>query len=221
MVAMEIKEIHLLTNDIITTETFYSDILELKLDSRDHGAISFSAGSTKLVFRHAEGESPFYHVAFEIPGSDLEESYQWIKNKLPIIPITEHSDIADFRGWNAKSFYFYDNNASILEFICRYDVHHSGFSTNQSSVIRYISEIGIVCENVPAYADKLIDQFKLEIFRRQPRQDKFTVIGDDLGLFILVEKARDWYPTSKQAKLFWSKIVFSVNGVGYELVPDH
>jgi hypothetical protein len=36
-------------------------------------------------------------------------------------------------------------------------------------------------------------------------------LGTDTGLFILVEENRDWYPTDKKAKSFWTKVLFLNN----------
>jgi hypothetical protein len=60
--------------------------------------------------------------------------------------------------------------------------------------------------------DELFDKYGLTAYSKQPKLNKFIVLGTVTGLFILVEENRDWYPTDKKSKSFWTKIVFNNNG---------
>ena len=217
---MYLKEIHLLSDDIVETERFYASELDFIIESRDDRFIAFIVGETKLVFNKSEGLAPYYHMAFDIPANKLEEAYHWIKKSAPIIPVTPGNDFSDFSSWNARSFYFYDKNGNVLEFICRYAMNYQSKHPFGSSSILYVSEIGIVTENVPALSEQLIRQFNIEIFTRQPRQNNFTVLGKDTGLFIIVQKDKAWFPTSKPAKPFWTKIIFTSKEKMYEVILD-
>ena len=217
MQVMHFKEIHLLSDQLSETEKFYTGKLGLEVTGREKGFVEFAAGSTGLIFHESRNRSPFYHIAFEIPPSELERSYELAKSKFQIIPVSPGIDIADFKNWNAKSFYFYDNNGSILELICRYDVSHRNSLHPKKIPVCYVSEIGIVSDNVPDLADQLIAQLNTQIFSRQPRQKNFTAVGDDHGLFILSQANREWYPTHHRGKHFWTKIKVEVNGILHEL----
>ena len=43
-----------------------------------------------------------------------------VKHSL-LLPYSAKEEIADFSSWNAKAFYFHDNNGNILELITHYD----------------------------------------------------------------------------------------------------
>jgi catechol 2,3-dioxygenase-like lactoylglutathione lyase family enzyme len=209
---MKILELELLSDDIFKTEVFYNEVLGLETLYKDSSSISFNAGSTKLTFRSSVNVKPVYHFAFDVPNNKLLEAFDWIEKKTEIMYVIPPDKIADFYNWNAKSFYFYDNNGNILEFIARNDLDNASQKPFDGSSILSVSEIGLVSENVVVQCDELFDKYGLTAYSKQPKLNKFIVLGTVTGLFILVEENRDWYPTDKKSKSFWTKIVFSNNG---------
>ena len=209
---MNILAIELLTDDINKTEVFYNEILGLKTISKNKSSVSFATVSTKLTFRSSVNVNPVYHFAFDIPNNKLMEAFAWIEKNVEILEIIPPDKIADFYNWNAKSFYFYDNNGNILEFIARYDLDNTSEVPFDGSSILSISEIGFVSKDVSQLCDELFDKYGLEVFSKQPKLNKFIVLGTDTGLFILVDENRDWYPTQKKSKSFWTKVLFQNNG---------
>ncbi|MFV5696152.1 VOC family protein [Flavobacterium sp. LB3P122] len=209
---MNILKLELLTDSLDETELFYNNVFGLKTISKTDSSISFETGSTKLTFRSSENLKPVYHFAFDIPNNKLGEAFAWIEKKTKILEVIPPEKIADFYNWNAKSFYFYDNNGNILEFIARFSLDNaSDKEFNWASIIS-VSEIGFVTKNVSLLSDEMFNKYGLFIFSKQPKLNKFIVLGTDTGLFILVEENRDWYPTQKKAKSFWTKVVFDNNG---------
>jgi catechol-2,3-dioxygenase len=209
---MKILELELLSDDILKTEVFYNEVLGLKTISKEDSSISFKAGVTKLTFRSSKKVNPVYHFAFDIPNNKLLEAFDWIEKKTEIMYVIPPDKIADFYNWNAKSFYFYDNGGNILEFIARNDLDNASQKPFDGSSILSVSEIGLVSKNVSQQSDELFEQYGLTAYSKQPKLSKFIVLGTVTGLFILVEENRDWYPTDKKSKSFWTKIVFSNNG---------
>ena len=214
---MEILEIELLTDTLDETESFYNDVIGLKTISKTNSSISFTAGATKLTFRSSENLKPVYHFAFDIPNNKLLEAFAWIEKKTEILEVVPPDKIADFYNWNAKSFYFYDTNGNILEFIARFSLENASEKPFDGLSILSVSEIGFVTKNVSQLSDEICKKYALSIFSKQPKLDKFIVLGTDTGLFILVEENRDWYPTHKKAKSFWTKVVFLNNGKTREI----
>lgn len=214
---MKILELDLLSDNINETELFYNKIIGLETISKNNSSISFEAGSTKLTFRISKNIKPVYHFAFDIPNNKLIEAFLLIENKTEILDVISPDKIANFYNWNAKSFYFYDNNGNILEFIARYDLDTASEKSFDGSSIVSISEIGFVSKNVSQLSDEICEKYGLSVFSKQPKLDKFIVLGTDAGLFILVEENRDWYPTDKKAKSFWTKVVFENNGKKNEI----
>ena len=209
---MNILELELLTDSITETELFYNNIVGLKTVSKNNSSVSFAAGATQLTFRSSENINPVYHFAFDMPNNKLLEAFAWIEKKTEILEIVPPEKIADFYNWNAKSFYFYDNNGNILEIIARFSLDNASEKPFDGSSILSVSEIGFVTKNVSKLSDEMFNKYGLSGFSKQPKLEKFIVLGTDTGLFILVEENRDWYPTHQKAKSFWTKVVFDNNG---------
>lgn len=209
---MHILELELLSDDILGTESFYNQVLGLDTLYKDHKSVSFNAGNTKLTFHSSQNVKPVYHFAFDVPNNKLLEAFSWIEDKTEIMYVIPPDKIADFYNWNAKSFYFYDNNGNILEFIARNDLDNASDKPFDGKSILSVSEIGLVSKNVATKCDELFDKYGLTSYSKQPKLPKFIVLGTVTGLFILVEENRDWYPTDKKSKSFWTKVIFNHEG---------
>src|SRR5690348_16233864 len=146
---MFIQSLHLHTNDLTATKEFYAELLQVPVIKESEKNISFAFGHTALYFHASLENKPFYHVAFSIPNNKLEEARQWISDKTAILPYSEKEMIANFAGWNAKAFYFHDNNENILEFITHYDLKTSSTQPFSTALITGVCEIGITVEDVP------------------------------------------------------------------------
>lgn len=215
---MKIIEIELLSDTLSETENFYTKNLGVKVYAKSNSSLTFRLGFTKLIFRKSVNAKPVYHFALDVPNNRFEEAYKAIKQKVPLLPIKKGSDIADFSNWDAKSFYFIDNNGNIVEIITRYG--NRAFSDEPFTANSYlsVSEIGIVTNDVPQLAATLRSEYGISAFHRQPPGEKFTVCGDDDGLFILAEKGRDWYPTTVKAQSFHPRILFMDKGNLYHII---
>lgn len=200
---MNILAINLLTNDLKSTFDFYHNTLGLPVLEHTGQHITFIAGKTNLTFTYSDThQHPVYHFAFTIPCNKLKEAFDFIQARTDIPDIPSGGKVADFRNWNADAFYFYDNNGNILEYIARYTLQNRSEEVFNGTSIYAISEIGLVTDNVPALAQRIIDSYHIPVFKHQPAQEQFTVLGDDYGLLILVADQRTWFPTQIKSKLF-------------------
>ena len=215
---MKILEIEIQTDNIKETETFYSEILGLQLVNKEQNSISFSAGQSKLTFIKSDNINPKYHFAFNIPNNKLEEAILWAKSRLSLIENDENGIIANFESWNANAIYFYDNNNNIVEFIARHDLENATDRPFDTSIIESISEIGVVTEKPLEIAENLIETNDLYYFSKSTKSEKFVALGDDDGLFILVETNRKWYPTEQKAEKHYSKVKIEINERIKELI---
>lgn len=210
---MKILELELLSDNIPETEAFYNQVLGLETLYRDKSSVSFQAGNTKLIFHSSQNVKPVYHFAFDVPSNKLLEAFSQIEKQTEIMYVITPDKIADFYNWNAKSFYFFDNNGNILEFIARNDLDNATQIPFDGKSILSVSEIGLVSENVNEQCDDLFNKYGLTPYSKQPKLPKFIVLGTVIGLFILVEENRNWYPTTdKKSKSFWTKVVFNHEG---------
>lgn len=209
---MKILEIEILTNNLKECENFYNGILGLKIKYKDSKNISFLAGQSILTFIKSAELNPKYHFAFNIPCNKLEEAIDWTSENLELLENPDGGIVAHFDNWNAKAIYFYDNNGNIVEFIARYNLHNESNNRFESSSILSISEIGIVTDFPLKKADELIKKYNLSYFDKGFKTDMFTTLGDDNGLFIIVQTKRNWYPTNLKAEKFFTKIRLQENG---------
>lgn len=204
---MQLQEIEIHSADLQGTIRFYHKILGLKIAEQNPHKISFIAGASMLTFYPSEAEMPIYHFAFTVPGNKLEEAFIWAKERINLLWIAPQCQITDFSDWNAKSFYFQDNNGNILEFIARYSIGNALAGRFRGSAVLAISEFGIVVPDVPRFCNELMNRYAIPVYSKQPPQDHFTVLGNDEGLLIIVRKGRPWYPTSVEAEPFPFRLI--------------
>lgn len=192
---MQLHRVSLKTSSIEKTKAFYTQVLGLDVSVETDNSISFTVGTSTLSFELEEDTKAFYHFAFNIAENKLEEAMQYIEQKdIPILDF-KGERFADFTDWNARSFYFHDNNMNIVELIARYDL---GYTTNEpfdKNALKEISEIGFVVDDVKLAADKLQIQYDMQLFSKGPEKEDFMVLGDDHGLILLSATGRGWYPT--------------------------
>ena len=218
---MRISEIQLLSDDLSATARFYTGVLGLKQVYLDEHTVSFIAGASVLTFVKSENLSPVYHFAFNIPPLLLMEALAWTKARTVILPVSDDGqEVADFVSWNAKAFYYKDNNGNILEFIARYNLDVESAGPFDSSSIISISEIGIVRDDVIAERIRISETYGVPIFSKPPLPDNFTAIGDDQGLFILSKTHRPWHPNEVEARSYWSRTIFQSGTEAYELITE-
>lgn len=199
---MYIKELILKTASLHRTRLFYHKTLELEIIEETDESISFKAGKTILKFEEVQGMKPVYHFAFNIVNNKFSDSFEWMDNKLDILPNEDGMLITGYNNWNAQSFYFYDNNHNILEFIVRFDLPYHSTEEFSSDCITEISEIGLVVNNVQEKALELHERNKIPYFKYGPTLHDFIAMGDNNGLILISAPKRAWVPTNKLAQSF-------------------
>ncbi len=209
---MNILEVQILSADIQQTKQFYHDILGMDILFYDENNLKLSAGLSTLLFKKAPVPGARYHFAFNIPANQFNEAWEWGNARLTLLPVKDDITIADFTSWNAKAFYFYDNNLNIVELIARFDLLNDSTKPFDGSSISSISEIGLVADNAVLLSRQLMKDYGLGYFSKQDPQDDFIALGDDNGLFIIVSEKRKWYPTGQLSDQFESTVKFSHAG---------
>jgi catechol-2,3-dioxygenase len=209
---MNILEIQLQSADILYTRKFYEETLGMRILDADGSSLKIAAGFSLLIFNKTENKKPYYHFAFNIPANQFEEAHAWASQRVQLLPVTPGNTIADFKNWNAKAFYFYDNNRNIVEFIARFDLNNASNKPFNGSSVFSVSEIGIVTDNAKVDSRKIMEEYGLNYFFRQPPQDDFVAVGDDNGLLIIVDNNRNWYPTQQPSGKYGMAIKAGHNG---------
>lgn len=213
---MKILELDLLSPDMKTTAWFYQTVLGFRLLTSHPGHLQLQAGDTILNFRPAEGRPCVYHLAFDIPHNQLEEAFEWVNQRVDILPVTNESKIADFVNWKAKSFYFFDPHGNILEYIARFKADTASKKHFNGDSVLYVSELGIVTADVQRTIRQVSTDFSVPVFSRQPPMQDFAALGDDRGLFIVVTEERAWYPTQTKSVRSFTRVVFEQHDQQFE-----
>jgi catechol-2,3-dioxygenase len=194
---MKIQEIKLLAARLDPLEQFYHGLFGLDMTERSYASVSFRAGSSTLTFEQTESAAePFYHFAFNITESKMDQAVEWLKaNRVEITVVDDYSE-----SWNSHSVYFYDPAGNIVEFIARHNLkNNSGEGFSRADILN-ISEIGITAEDVPELAAYLQNEYDFPAFRTGSAT--FKAMGDEQGLLILAASDRIWFGSDKKAIKF-------------------
>ena len=214
---MNITHLELSAKDLEAQRDFYANILELPVHL-DSATLEVNAGKTDLVFTQAPTEfEGAYHFAFNIPENQFEAAKKWISERIPLLREENGGDEFESKNWNSHSLYFKDAAGNVLEFIARHELKNAVEGDFDSRQILNVSEIGLPSENVIEFANELCQSLNLSVFR-QERNETFTPVGDNHGLFILPTKNRIWIPNSGvPAKLLPVHVKGDTNGKNWEV----
>jgi catechol 2,3-dioxygenase-like lactoylglutathione lyase family enzyme len=199
---MKITRLELETSNLSAIRQFYTKQLCLPIIKQTADSITFQLGWSELVFGQTDRLVAPYHFAINVPLYSLEQYSLWYD--VPYIDTAAPGcRIAQFPDWKARASYFRDPAGNLVEFIERRDAGYAdGF-------FQGISEIGLVADDVPAFASQLMTDYPLAVFAKsQPRPD-FTVLGDDYGLLILARTNRPWLFTNIPASPGRCQVTFT------------
>ncbi len=189
---MQIKEVILFTNNIQKQKQFYKTVLEFEQIEDSSDKISFKAGTSILSFQYKEDFKPS-HLAFNIPSNAIYDALIWLRNRTEVLDC-EGEKIADFINWKAKAIYFYDADNNIMEFIARERIDKESDFAFTAQTILSISEMAIATDNIEAIYNSINRIRPIPIFDGD--FNRFCALGNDDGLFILIDKnKKKWYPT--------------------------
>ncbi|MFI1771694.1 VOC family protein [Thalassobellus citreus] len=193
---MKIKEIILFTNTIEKQKQFYQNVLDLELVYNSEEKISFNTQESILSFEYKKEIKPS-HIAFNIYSNKIEEALSWLKKRVTILPDGD-SLISDFKSWNSKAIYFYDADKNIVEFIARHNLELNSTSFFSSKSIISISEMAIATTNIEAVYNAINNIRPISVFDGD--FSRFCALGNDEGLFILINKSlKKWHPRQEDA----------------------
>ncbi|GAC1366667.1 MAG: hypothetical protein NVSMB42_26770 [Herpetosiphon sp.] len=193
---MHIVELRLVTPSLRRTFNFYRGMLGLPALTSTAESVTLQIGTSRLTFTEVtSGVHGSYHVAFNIPENQLTTAKQWLAQRVPLLRDATGSDTFDFVNWNAHSVYFDDPFGNILELIARHDLHNASVQPFDVEYMLNISEIGIAADDVKTQVAAIQAQVQAPLYRA-PSSDAFSPLGDEHGLFIVVRRGRDWFPTT-------------------------
>ena len=211
---MKITRLEINCENIIEQQKFYKEVLGLEVNNITETSFEVKTGYSTLVFQESEKFTP-YHIAFHVPDRIEEKAVEWLKKRVSILKF-ENLDIVDFKGWDAKSIYFYDANNNIMEFISRRNFNGAATEDFSEKSILGISEIGLATDDIESKYQFLNKNCELNIF--DGNFEKFCAIGDDQGLLITINsKLKTWFPTGDIAYNSAFNLSFIQNEKAYSI----
>jgi catechol-2,3-dioxygenase len=195
-----ILSLELLTGTPLNTmKAFYGKTLDLRVMDERPDRFSVEAGETKLTFVSspdtANGRAPFYHFAFNIPENKIVKALEWQKARTPMLAIPERNradgfppEVVDYRHWNAHSVFFLDPAGNVVEYIARHDLKNGDTSPFSWTDLLYVSEIGLVVDDVAAVAAGIKEVAALAPYKGESAE--FTAMGDEYGLVLVMKRGR-------------------------------
>ncbi len=202
---MSILEIILLTNRLVELKRFYTQKLQLALVDETATRFTVLVGASALTFEAGGFGEPFYHFAFNIPENQLPEAITWLSKQGLELLRDQNSAQIHFKSWNAHAVYFYDSAGNIVECIARHKLKNASDRPFDSSAFLEISELGLPCQNVAMLSKWLKREVGLVKWAGDGKS--FNALGDERGLFIVVNNGRNWFPTDRPAKIYPAQIV--------------
>lgn len=193
---MQFKELTLLTTNLEGQQAFYTKTLDCPLIAKTPTSFTIQIGGTSLQFKQSTNAYP-YHFAINVPAFQENETLEWLQKKVAILPF-QGKEIVDFSNWNARAIYFYDPDKNIVELIARRNLKRQAPLPFSAKSFLEISEIGMPVTNVEAAFNQLQTHLGVTVF--DGSFDKFCAVGEEQGLFIIIDKAKkDWFPLNDKA----------------------
>jgi catechol-2,3-dioxygenase len=215
---MQVTALSLHTHRLAEVCDFYAQVLGVPVREQGGSQITLQCGSSTLQF--LEGEAAYYHFAINISPDQLHRAADWLREKgIPLLPM-DGQDIVPFPNWDAEAIYFYDPAGNIVEFIARHRLPRSGRPIFGIDDLLSISEIGLPTHHFQEVKSFVETQLGLPIFGNP--SPVFAALGDDHGLWILVDAAeKRWIPNMEPALPFPLEARVQVEGTTWDLVFAH
>ena len=189
---MRMKSLTLFSKNLKRLKGFYQRNLEFQITDDNSHSFRLKTRYSELRFIESDHTAP-YHFAITIPSNLEAACLHWLGERVEILKFAGR-EMIEFDNWNARSMYFYDTDNNIVEFISRRNL---SFQSNRKFGVESlveISEIGLATDNIQNVHEFLFRHFKLKIF--DGGFESFCAIGDERGLFIVVDKDnKKWFPT--------------------------
>ncbi|MFC9774236.1 VOC family protein [Paenibacillus chitinolyticus] len=207
---MRIIELLLRTSMLEQMKEFYANRLGFPVKVQTKDSFTIYAGETSLSFVRDDGNvRPNYHFALNIPENQIVEAKEWLLRQgcpllnaatMESLGIYASEDIVTFERTNAHGVYFEDPSGNLVELIARHSMKNSATEPFHISSILNISEIGFPLRNtVPEAIQEL--ESRVDVKPYVGDKISFQMLGDDQGMFILVDTENKWYPTGRTPEI--------------------
>lgn len=224
---MEINNIHLKTAHLNDLREFYADTFDCPITNPHAEEFTVKIGTTDVTFSEADdGTNPFYHFAINIPQNQFDDAVTWLSDRVELLSYQETGDQEFFsEDWNTHQVYCLDPADNIVELIARHDLSNDSERPFGSESFLQISEIGLPVPDNRHTVQAIGDNVEVSLYNGDdtstvPEDESFTAVGDDYGMFIVVEQGREWFPTRNQAAEVYTITVGISEATGEYTFPN-
>lgn len=185
--------------------SFYLDRLGLETaEGNEEDVVTVRIGPEVLRFSRAEpGKAPFYHFAFLVPGNRFEAAFEWLTERVDLLPNQETGDKHfDFDNWEALACYCLDPVGNIVELIAHRGVREE--STDGAFAGEQLvgfSEVGLVVNDKGEAVAELARDIGLRVWDGDTKDPGgLAFVGERARTLILCRPGRGWLPTGRPAE---------------------
>lgn len=203
---MEIDHLHLRTASLSDLRAFYADTFECPVTKADSTEFTVRMGTTAVTFSAVTDRSkPFYHFAINIPPNQFDDAVTWLADRVELLVDPETGERKIFSElFNSHQVYCLDPANNIVELIARHDLSNDAERSFGSGSFRQVSEIGFPVSDNRHAVQAIGDIVEVSLYNGDdvstvPNDQNFTAVGDDYGMFIVVQRGRQWFLPQNQA----------------------
>lgn len=221
---MEIDTLHLRTARLSDLKMFYADILDCPVTKADSGKFTIEIGTTDVTFSEVnDGSNPFYHFAINIPQNQFEAATTWLADRVELLSDPDTGE-QQFSSSRYSQVYCHDPVGNIVELIARHDLSNDAERSFGSENFLQVSEIGLPVPDVRRAVEGINEN--VGVSPRDSRVSEisddvsFAAVGNDHGVFIIVNEGRGWFPTRNQTAEVYPRTVGISEAAGEYTFPN-
>ncbi|WP_299701948.1 hypothetical protein [uncultured Pontibacter sp.] len=208
---MKIISLALQTSQPEKLKAFYTQTMGLPPLAEAENQFSVQAGFSTITFstvpERAEGP---YHFALNIPSNRIRAAAEWLQDRVAFLHAPgATSPIVQHENWEAYALYFYDPDFNIVELIAHKATPESHAPFGPEQLIG-LAEVGLPVTDVAGFSRELREQ--LELPRWKSATTLFEAIGNEEGMFIVVQEQRPWFPTQNLAMALPTRVEVQTAG---------
>lgn len=209
---MKIISLELQTSQPEKLKAFYTETMGLPVIFEETKQFSVQVGFSTITFSTAPDrpKGP-YHFAFNIPRDKIKEAAAWLQDRAAFLYAPgASSPVVQHKNWEADALYFYDPDFNIVELIAHKAAPESHAPFGPEQLIG-LAEVGLPVTDVTGFGHELRE--KLELPRWKSASALFEAVGDEGGMFIVVQEQRPWFPTQNPALALPTRVEVQTAGL--------
>jgi hypothetical protein len=225
---MELNHIRFKTAHLGDLRAFYADTFDCPVTNSLSDEFTVKIGTTDITFAAVDdGSDPFYHFAINIPQNQFNDAATWLADRVELLADPETGT----RKFSSESspysqVYCLDPADNIVELIARHELSNDAERPFDSESFSQVSEIGLTVSDKERTVRSLTENIGVSLRDNADpstitNNEDITPVGDDHGVFIVVQQGRQWFPTRNKAAEVYPITVGISKATSEYTFPDH